>query len=63
VATQEATVQANAGSDYGQTDGTYDEFSYSFDSWDYMSIIDSLSGYDWYSEFPNVHVYIGGIAP
>jgi hypothetical protein len=63
LSTQDATVQANAGSDYGQTDATYDESYYSIDGWDYSSTLDSLYGYDWYSEFPNVHVYIGGITP
>ena len=63
VATQQSTVQASASSDFGQTDATYSESSYSIDGWDYTSTIHSLSGYDWSSEFPNVHVYVGGIAP
>jgi hypothetical protein len=63
VATQESTVQANSGADYGQTDATYDETYYSIDGWDYSSTLDSLYSYDWSSEFPNVHVYIGGITP
>jgi hypothetical protein len=62
VATQESTVQANASSDFGQTDATYDESNYSIDGWDYSSTIDSLSNYNWYAEFPNVHVYVGGIS-
>ncbi len=63
VTTQESTVQANAGSDFGQTDATYDESYYSFDGFDYWSILDALDSYDWYNEFPNVHIYVGGIAP
>jgi hypothetical protein len=63
VATQDSTVQANASSDFGQTDATYDESYYSIDGWDYTSTLDSLYGYNWYSEFPNVHVYVGGIGP
>lgn len=63
VAAQDATVQANTSSDFGQTDATYDESYYSFDGWDYLDILDSLYDYNWYAEFPNVHVYVGGIAP
>jgi hypothetical protein len=63
VAAQESTVQTNAGSDYSQTDATYDESYYSYDGFDYSSILDSLDSYNWYAEFPNVHVYVGGIAP
>ena len=33
VAAQQSTVQANAGSDYGQTDATYSESCYSIDGW------------------------------
>jgi hypothetical protein len=63
VATQDSTVKSNSNSDFGQTEGTYDESNYSIDGWDYSSTIDSLSGYNWYSEFPNVHVTVGGIGP
>ncbi len=63
VAAQDSTVQANAGSDFSQTDATYDESYYSWDGFDYTDILDSLDGYDWYSEFANVHIYVGGIAP
>jgi hypothetical protein len=63
VATQDSTVQANASSDFGQTDATYDESYYSIDGWDYTSTIDSLNGYNWFSEFPNVHIHVGGIGP
>ncbi|HET6450228.1 MAG TPA: FecR domain-containing protein [Spirochaetia bacterium] len=63
VAAQESTVQSNAGNDYGQTDATWDESYYSWDGFDYSDILDSLDNYDWYSEFPNVHITVGGIAP
>ena len=61
VATQASVVKSDSSSDYGQTSATYDESSTSVDGWDYLSILDSLSSYDWSSEFPNVHVSIGGI--
>jgi hypothetical protein len=63
LAAQESTVQANAGSDYGQTDATYDESYYSYDGYDYSDTLSSLDNYNWYSEFANVHIYVGGIAP
>ena len=63
VATQQSTVQSNSSSSYGQTDATYDASYTSIDGWDYTSTLDSLDSYNWYSEFPNVHVYVGGIGP
>jgi len=63
IETQDSTVQANSGSDYGQTDGTWDSYSYSLDGWDYWSILDSLDSYDWAAEYPNTYIWIGGIAP
>jgi hypothetical protein len=61
VTTQDSTVQSNASSDFGQTDATYDESYYSIDGWDYLDTLNSLDNYNWYSEFPNVHIYVGGI--
>ena len=63
ITTQDSVVQSNSSSDYGQTDASYDEWGGSIDGWNYLSTLDSLSSYDWSSEFPNVHVTIGGIGP
>ena len=63
VAAQDAVVQSNSGNDYGQTDATYDDSYYSWDGWDYTDTLDSLDGYNWYGEFPNVHITVGGIGP
>jgi hypothetical protein len=63
VTTQDSTVKASASSDFGQTDATYSTSNSSIDGWDYSSTVDSLSSYNWYSEFPNVHVTVGGIGP
>lgn len=58
---QDSTAQSNSGSDYGVTDATEMDSWGSWDGWDYSSLLDSLDAYDWSSELPNTHVYIGGV--
>ena len=55
-------MKSDSSSDYGQTSATYDDSSTSVDGWDYLSILDSLSSYDWSSEFPERPFSIGGIS-